>query len=108
VAAVADAIRIRALFKDGMTDVHVLMPHPMETGLRKDDAGRLIPAHFITDVQINCGGRSVLAATFGRAVSADPLLHFRFRGGQPGQSISVVWTDTEGEQRSDVAVILAA
>ncbi len=106
-AAVADAIRIRALFRDGATDVHVLMPHPMETGLRKDESGRLVPAHFITEVQINCAGRTVLAATFGRAVSVDPLLHFRFRGGQPGQSVSVAWTDTEGEQRRDDAVIVS-
>ena len=35
-----DPIRIRAQLKDGITEVHVLMPHPMETGMRQDDAGQ--------------------------------------------------------------------
>jgi sulfur-oxidizing protein SoxZ len=34
-----DPMRIRAQVKDGLTDVRVLMSHPMETGLRKDSAG---------------------------------------------------------------------
>ncbi len=103
-----DPIRIRAQLKDGITEVHVLMPHPMETGLRQDDTGQFVAAHFITDVQIRVAGRTVLAATLGRGVSADPLLHFRLKGAAPGERISVVWNDSRGEQRTDEAAILAA
>jgi sulfur-oxidizing protein SoxZ len=52
VEADLSAIRIRAKLKDSLTEVQVLMPHPMETGLRSDEAGQLVPAHFITDVQV--------------------------------------------------------
>jgi sulfur-oxidizing protein SoxZ len=103
----ADPMRIRARLKEGVTEVHVLMPHPMETGFRKDDAGRPISAHYITDVQISLRGRTVLAATLSRAVSEDPLLHFRFEGGRAGETLRVDWVDTRGERRSDEAQIEA-
>jgi sulfur-oxidizing protein SoxZ len=98
-------IRIRARAKDGMTDVTILMPHPMETGLRRGSDGKLVPSHFITDVSVNVAGRVVLEAKMSQAVSADPLLSFRFRGGQAGQLISVRWADNQGRQRTDTATI---
>ena len=36
------SIRIRAVLKPEYTDVRVLVTHPMETGLRRDDAGKLV------------------------------------------------------------------
>jgi sulfur-oxidizing protein SoxZ len=101
-------MRIRAHFRDGMTEVHVLMPHPMETGFRTDEAGRPISAHYITDVEVSVQGRSVLSATLSRAVSQDPLLYFRFKGGGADETLRVMWTDTRGEHRSDEAKILGS
>lgn len=100
-----EPIRIRAKVAAGVTDVHVLMPHPMETGLRRNESGAYVPAHYIKDVRIEVAGRIVLAATLGRGVSADPLLHFRFAGGVVGDRISVAWTDSSGERRADEAVL---
>ena len=40
----ADPMRIRATEKPDDVDVRVLMSHEMETGQRKDSAGKLIPA----------------------------------------------------------------
>ncbi len=102
----ADPIRIRAHAKEGTTEVHVLMPHPMETGFRKNEGGEFIAAHYITDVRIEIAGKLVLAATLSRAVSEDPLLYFRLQGGSPGDTISVSWVDTRGEHRADEAQIL--
>ena len=102
----AEQIRIRALAHMGVTDVHILMPHPMETGFRTDDTGRPISAWYITDVEISVQGRIVLSATLSRAVSQDPLLYFRFEGGSADEIIKVAWTDTKGERRVDEARIL--
>jgi sulfur-oxidizing protein SoxZ len=77
----------------------------MESGFRRDDAGELLPAHFITTVRISVAGRSVLEATMSPAVSQDPLLSFRFRGGNAGDRIRVAWIDNKGHQRADEAVI---
>lgn len=99
------AIRIRAKWANGMTEVMLLMPHPMETGLRKGADGRLIPAHFITDLEVRVETRTVMSARMSHAVSQDPLIGFRFKGGQPGQNLTVAWVDNTGQSRSDSAPI---
>lgn len=101
----AAPIRIRARAKDGVTDVLVLMPHPMETGLRKDESGRFVPAHFITDVRVQVAGRPVLEARMSIAVAADPLLNFRVRGARPGDKVEVHWTDSRGQHRHGEALV---
>ncbi len=103
-----EPIRIRALVKNGATDIHVLMPHPMETGFRKDEAGDFIAAHYITDVEIVVAGRTALRATLSRAVSEDPLLFFRIKGGRPNDLVQVSWVDNRGERRVDESLITAA
>jgi sulfur-oxidizing protein SoxZ len=77
----------------------------METGLRKDDRGTLVEAHYITDVRIATAGRTVLEARMSIAVSQDPLLSFRFKGGRAGERISVTWRDNKGDKRSDETLI---
>ena len=104
-ALVAAPIRIRVRLKDGVAEAHVLMPHPMETGFREDAAGRVIEAHYITEVRIDVAGRPVLNARLGIAVSADPLLTFRFRGARTGDRVTVAWTDNRGVSRSDEALV---
>jgi sulfur-oxidizing protein SoxZ len=94
-------IRIRTKMKNDVTEVHVLIPHPMETGMRKDDAGRVVPAHYISDVRISVAGRPVLAARMGIAVSQDPLLYFRVKDVRRGDLLRVAWTDNLGDQRVD-------
>lgn len=101
----SDPIRIRARLRNGVAEVHVLMPHPMETGLRADRAGQAIAAHYITDVRVTIAGRAVLAARMGQAVSQDPLLVFRVRNAKAGERITVAWTDNLGGRRMDEAIV---
>jgi sulfur-oxidizing protein SoxZ len=98
-------IRIRARLVEGVAQVQVLMPHPMETGMRQDEAGRLVPAHHITDVDVTLGSRTVFAARMSIAVSRDPLLSFRVADARVGQVLRVTWTDTQGQRRSDESTI---
>ena len=101
----ADPMRIRAASKDGVTDARVLMAHPMETGFRKDASGKTVPAHYINDVKATSGGRTVLTAKWGQAISQNPYLQFRFKGAKPGDKVTVTWTDNMGETRTDEATI---
>ena len=101
----ADPMRIRAQIKDGLTDVRVLMAHPMETGLRKDSTGKTIPAHFINNVKATSAGRTVLTARWGQAISQNPFLQFRFKGAKAGDKVSITWIDNTGDTRTDEAVI---
>ena len=101
----ADPMRVRALEQGGITEVKVLMQHDMETGLRKDTGGKLVPAHFIQQLNVLHNGREVLSAQFGPSISKNPFLGFKFSGGAKGDRVTVTWTDNMGEKRTDDAVI---
>jgi len=101
----ADPMRIRAIAKDGVVNVKVLMSHEMETGQRKDGSGKLVPAHYIQSVTATHNGKVVLAAQWGPAVSKNPFVEFNFKGGSKGDKIQVTWTDNKGEKRTDEAAI---
>ena len=94
-------IRLRANLLDGQTEVRLLISHPMETGLRKDAAGVLIPSHYITDLSVWHQERLVLQARFGPSVAANPYLNFRFDGGAVGDGVRVEWTDSRGESQRE-------
>ncbi len=101
----ADPMKIRANASGDKVTVKVLMSHEMETGQRKDSAGKTIPAWFIQQVTATHNGKSVLNAQWGPAVSKNPFLEFRFSGGKAGEKVQVTWTDNRGEKRTDEAVI---
>lgn len=101
----ADPMRIRAAFKDGVVNVKVLMSHEMESGQRKDADGKLVPAHYIQSVTATCNGKMVLSAQWGPAVSKNPYIEFNFKGAKKGDKIQVTWVDNKGDKRSDEATI---
>jgi len=100
------SIKIRAKSQGGVTTVKSLMSHPMETGLRKDKkTGELIPAHFIQEVAAEWKGQSVMTANWGGAVSKNPYLSFKFKGGAEGDEVKLSWTDNQGNTDSTTATI---
>lgn len=101
----ADPMRIRAASKDGVTEVRVLMSHPMETGQRKDASGATIPAHYIKDLEATHNGKLVLKSQFSGSVSQNPFLSFKFKGGAKGDKVAVKWVDSKGDSRTDEATI---
>jgi sulfur-oxidizing protein SoxZ len=97
----ADPMKIRASLQGDVVEVKVLMSHEMETGQRKDGAGAVIPAHYIQTVTAECNGKPVMTAEWGPAVSKNPYLSFKFKGGAKGDKIKITWIDNKGETRSD-------
>ena len=65
----ADPMRIRAQAAGDKATVRVLMSHEMETGQRKDAAGAIVPAWFITELTAKHGDKVVLSSEFGSSVS---------------------------------------
>jgi len=98
-------MRIRAQQKGDIVEVRVLMAHVMETGTRRDSSGQLVPAHFIQTITATHNGKTVLNASFGPAVSQNPVLNFSFKGGSKGDKVVVTWVDNRGERRTDEATI---
>lgn len=101
----ADPMKIRATAQGDIVEVRVLMAHEMETGTRKDAAGKPIPAHFIQMVSATYNGKVVFAAQWGPAIAKNPFLQFKFQGGKKGDKIQIDWTDNKGDKRTDEAVI---
>ncbi|MDH5447145.1 MAG: thiosulfate oxidation carrier complex protein SoxZ, partial [Gammaproteobacteria bacterium] len=88
----AKSIRIRAKSSGGTTTVKALVTHPMETGMRKNKkTGEKIPAHYITEVKCEHGGKTVVNAQWGPAVSKNPYLSFAFTGAKAGDSVKLSW-----------------
>ena len=101
----ADPMRIRAQAAGDKATVRVLMGHEMETGQRKDAAGKAIPAWFIQEVSAQHNGKPVMTAQWGPAVSKNPFLQFNVKGAKAGDKISVSWVDNRGDKRTDEATV---
>ena len=101
----ADPMRIRAQVAGDKATVRVLMSHEMETGQRKDAAGKVIPAWHITEVSASHNGKVVMTAQWGPAISKNPFLQFNVRGVKAGDKIAVSWLDNKGDKRADEATV---
>ena len=93
----AGAMRARATEKGGVTDIRVLMNHPMETGQRKDAAGKVVPLHFIQNLTVKVNGRIVMEGQVSQAISRNPVFSFRIKGANKGDKIEISWLDNKGE-----------
>ncbi len=101
----ADPMRIRAQASGGKATVRVLMSHEMETGQRRDSAGKLVPAWFIQEVSASHNGKPVLTAEWGPAVSKNPFLQFTIKGAKAGDKVTITWKDNKGDTRTDEATV---
>jgi sulfur-oxidizing protein SoxZ len=101
----ADPTRIRAQVAGSNAIVRVLMTHEMESGQRKDGAGKTIAAWHITDVTASLNGKTVMSAEWGPAVSKNPFLEFTIKGAKAGDKVSVTWKDNRDDTRTDEVVV---
>lgn len=98
--------KIRTRTQEGAVEVLVLVTHPMETGMRKDKAsGKVIPAHFIQEMNLELNGTSMANAIMGIGVSENPLFGFRSKTAKNGDKLKVTWKDNKGETGSLEAVV---
>jgi sulfur-oxidizing protein SoxZ len=97
----ADAIKMRALIQGEITDIRVLLQHPMETGLRKDEKGQTPPAHFIQTFSISLNGKPLIDGQLNTSIAKNPLFAFKARGIKAGDKLTVAWLDNTGDRRQD-------
>ncbi len=104
------SIKVREKTSNKVTNVRVLISHPMETGLRKykkgDKKGQKIPAHFIQEVICKFNGKMVMTAELGPAISKNPYLSFKTSTGaiKQGDTIDISWVDNKGNSDSQSRV----
>ena len=96
----ANTIKVKSSVKKGVATIRLLVSHPMETGLRKDKKGKIIPAKFIQELSCEHGGDTVLDAQLNGSVSTNPYIKFKFNGANKGDTIKVSWSDNTGAKDS--------
>lgn len=75
--------------------VKALISHQMETGLRHDDEGHIIPRKIIHKFVCRYNGIDVFVADLHEAISANPYLEFYLRATESGQ-LEFVWQEDGG------------
>lgn len=98
-------IRLKVRKKGGNVIAKVLISHPMETGLRKNPkTGEFIPANFIQKIIFKKNGQPLMNCFWGRSVSENPYLSFKFKGEQE-EEVSLTWLDNLGQSGSVSTII---
>ena len=101
-------MRMSAKLKGDVTEVKMVINHPMETGRKKDDFGQLIPAHFIQQLLVALNGKHVFETQFGTGIAKNPYLTFRIKGAKVGDKLETNWVDNLGETGAGEVIIVAA
>ena len=101
----AGPMKMRATAQGGVTEIRVLMTHPMETGQRKDSEGKLVPMHFIQNMTVKLNGKTVVDGQISQAVSRNPVFSFKVKGGAKGDKVEVSWVDNRGDTNQTEAAV---
>lgn len=88
------SIRMRASQIGDVTEVQVLIKHPMDSGFAKDAADQPIPARYIETVKFEHNGKAVFIANWGPMIAKEPYVKFSFKGGKTGDTVTARWIDS--------------
>lgn len=101
--------KIKTRPKDGITEILVLVDHPMETGQRVDPKTKeKIPAHWIQKLTVELNGKTVADVDMGVAISKNPLITVAVKATKAGDKVKVSWSDNKGEKGGGDATVGAA
>ena len=81
--------------KGEVFQVKALISHQMETGLRRDSSGSVIPRKIINKFVCRYNGVDVFVADLHEAVAANPYLEFYLRATESGR-LEFVWQEDGG------------
>ena len=76
-------------------EIRVIVQHPMETGYRYDDVGKLIPRNTIRTLVCCYNGEEILRAEMSSGIAANPYLQFSAKVEESG-TFKFSWTDDDG------------
>lgn len=101
--------KIKTRPKDGITEILVLVDHPMETGQRVDPKTKeKIPAHWIQKLTVELNGKTVADVDMGVGISKNPLITVAVKATKAGDKVKVSWSDNKGEKGGGDATVGAA
>jgi len=81
--------------KGEIIELKTLLSHVMETGLRKDAQGNVIPRKIINKFTCEFNGKPVFSADIEPAVAANPYIQFNAKVNESG-TFKFTWVDDDG------------
>ena len=82
--------------KGEIIQIKTLIPHKMETGLRKDKkTGKEIPRKIINKFVATYNGTEIFSADWRTSISANPYMAFYTVATESG-TLEFTWTDDDG------------
>lgn len=91
----ADAAPAETELARGLRQVQLLISHPNYSGLQMDQLTRhYVPPHYVEDVEVRYGGKTLLTVEGAISLSEDPSLHFYYRPDGAGR-MEVTVRDSE-------------
>ena len=91
------ATKMKTRTRHGITEVLVLVNHPMDTGLvRSKVTHKIIPAHFIKTLTVGLNHKPAIVCDLSIAISKDPLIAVQLPHAKSGDLVTVEWIDNEG------------
>jgi len=81
-------------------EVRMLIRHPMETGFRHDDVGKVIPQNVITQLTCRYNGVEVFRADLFPGIAANPYLSFFITATTSGE-LDLAWSDDAGQHETE-------
>jgi sulfur-oxidizing protein SoxZ len=84
-----------AAAKDEIFQIKALINHQMETGLRRDDQGNVIPRKIINRFVCRYNDVVVFGVDLHEAVAANPYIEFYLRATESGR-LEFVWEEDGG------------
>lgn len=91
-------VRVPTSAKKGeLIEIKTLISHEMESGQRRDSAGKVIPRQIINKFTAAFNGKTVFEADWHPAISANPYQAFFFKVEEAGEFV-FTWKDDDGSE----------
>ncbi len=89
-------IRVPREAKKGeVVQIKTLVSHAMESGLRRDERGSIVPRKIINRFACEFNGKPVFSCNLEPAIGANPFLQFTAKVEESG-TFRFSWTDDDG------------
>lgn len=101
-------VRVPPKAKPGeIVEIKTLISHEMESGVRKDASGKVVPRDIINKFVAAFNGKQVFEADWFPSVSANPYQSFFFKANESGEFV-FTWRNDAGEEVTSKAKLNVA
>ncbi len=86
-------------------EIRATIGHPMETGFRPDESGKILPRNIIKKFSCRYNGELVFSAEMFSAVSANPYLAFHTLATESG-TLALTWEGDGGFSQTETLTLI--